>query len=43
MAAGMLVFRTATLRLRAANLAGGTASARHRDSRTDGVTPTGRA
>jgi len=43
MAAGMLVSRTATLRLRAANLAGGTASARHRDSRTDGVTPTGRA
>ena len=43
MAVGMLVSRTALLRLRTAKLAGGTAGARHPDSRTDGVTPTGRA
>ena len=43
MAAGMPVFRTAILGLRAAKLAGGTASARHPGSRAGGVTPTGRA
>ena len=43
MAVGMLVSRTALLRLRTAKLAGGTAGARHPDSRTDGVTPTGPA
>jgi|SRR5215467_3212381 len=42
MAAGMLVFRTAILGLRATKLAGGTPGARHPDSHTDGVTPTGR-
>ena len=42
MAAGMLVFRTAILRLRATKLAGRTVSARHPDPHTDGVTPTGR-
>ena len=39
MAAGMLVFRTAILRLRATKLAGGTAGARHPGSPTDSVTP----